>query len=219
LATSQSNLRAHAIGRTLVYGPRALFPPDTLDDFGWLEPELRLVYWKPPMKTYESLAIYCDSTVNREVAFLQPIIRSARWERYHDLATRPLWPTVDIQLSYFADQFEHLHQQVYALHTALTRLPFTPFGISAQRDVPIVKTRDDGQELDVLVSNGVQTLTFTTPALTDDPVTAHVLKLRDLLLGLVQPFVSNGWRERYDYDLDALAPLQAWDWDGRNPES
>ncbi|MBK9940675.1 MAG: hypothetical protein IPP13_03520 [Kouleothrix sp.] len=171
------------------------------------------------MKMYESLAIYCDNTVNREAAFLQPVIRTARWDRYHDFATRPIWPTVDIQLSYFADQFDRLHQQVYALHTALRQLPFTSFGISAQRDVPMLTTQGDGQELEVLVRNGIQTVEFTTPALVDDPVTVQVFTLRDLLLSLVQPFDRTRWRERYDYDLDVLAPLKAWDWDGSIPNA
>jgi hypothetical protein len=219
VSTSQSARRVLTIGRTLVRGPRALFPPQALDDFGWLEPELRLVYWQPPMKRYESLAIFCDSTVNREVQFLRPVIRYARWDRYHDLATRPTWPTTDIRLSYFDDQFDHVHQQVYAFHTRVTQLPFTPFGISAERDLPTLATSDDDGEVEMRVRNGIQTLEFTTPALADDPLTADIFTLRNLLLSLLQPFDRTGWRERYNDNLEARSPLQSWDWDGINPNA
>jgi hypothetical protein len=220
VSASQSSRRALTIGRALVHGPRALFPPETLDDFGWLEPELRLIYWKPPMKTYVSLAIYCDNTANRETNFLRPIIRFAQWDRYHDLATHPAWPTTDIQLSYFDDQFDCVHQQVYAFHTALTHLPFSPFGISAQRDMPVLPTDDSTGELEIVVSNGVQRLEFSTPALPAvNHITQHFFTLFEMLSSILQPFDRNGWRERYDYNLDTLYPLKAWDWDGTVPNA
>jgi len=220
VSASPSNRRALTIGRALVHGPRALFPPETLDDFGWLEPELRLVYWKAPMKTYESLAIYCDNTVNRETKFLRPVVRFARWNRYHDLATRPIWPTTDIQLSYFDDQFDRIHQEVYSFHMAITHMPFTPFGISAQREVPTLPTEDSGGELEIVVSNGVQTLEFATPALSaDNLVTERFFTLFEMLTSILQPFDRNGWRERYNCNLDALYPLKAWDWNGTLPNA
>jgi len=60
------------VGRALVEGPRALFPPAALDDFGWLEPYLRIELSSSGLEVSRSIAIYTDSTMNRDDNFSLP---------------------------------------------------------------------------------------------------------------------------------------------------
>ena len=201
MALYQSAKRIITIGELLIDGPRALIPPPSLDDFGWLEPDLRLVYWKAPGYRKQSVVLFVDNTVNRDIDFLQPIIRIAHWA------------SVNVQLGYFNDDKQHLQTAIYQFHQTLGSLPFLPFGLSARREVPHFPYTDRGQ-LEIFASNGVQSVNFMTPALPDgDTLTDQFFSLLAQLETACQPFEQNEWRERYNYNLPELSPLQAWDWD------
>ena len=192
-----------SIGNQLLDGPRAILPPATVDAFGWLEPDLRLSFWEAPGLTKVSVALFTDNTANREADFLQPIIRLAHWERGYDIRTKPRWPSITVQLGYFHDEKQLLQASIYRLHQAFGFLPFLPFGISAQREVPSFPYSDDGGNLEMFARNGVQSVTFTTPALPDgDALTAQFREVFAELKNACQPFDMHEWRERYNDDLN-----------------
>ena len=201
-------------------GPRALIPPPALDDFGWLEPELRLIHWKAPGYKKESVTLFTDNTVNRDDHFLQPIIRLAFWERGRDIQTRPHWPSITIQFGYFSDDdHQLLHNTIYQFHQTLSSTPFLAFGISANREVPDFPHNDRG-ELEIFASNGVQSVEITTPALPNgDELTDQFFFLFAQLKAACRPFDHKDWRERYNYNLRDVTPFQAWDWDGSIPQA
>ena len=218
MAPYQNARRITTIGELLIDGPRALIPPPSLDDFGWLEPDLRLVYWKTPGSRKQSVVLFVDNTVNCDTDFLRPIIRIAQWERGHDIRTKPHWASVDVQLGYFNDDHQHLQTAIHQFHQTLGSLPFLPFGLSAKRQVPHFPYTDRGK-LEIFANNGVQSINFMTPALPDgDALTDQFFLLLAQLETACQPFEQNEWRERYNYNLPELSPLQAWDWDGNNPQ-
>jgi hypothetical protein len=207
------------IGHALIDGPRALFPPDSIDEFGWMEPAIKLGHWETPRLVWTSLAIYFDDTMNREDNFLHPVIRYAHWNQNQDTFTkpRPNWPTVDIQLSYVDEHLEQVNQKVYELHSALTQPPFIPFRVATRNDAPNIETDNSRGILWVEVTNNLQQIKFYTPdLLSGDVLTDRFFILFNFLREIMRPIDRTGWRERYDHDLNIM---KHWDWNGQSPDT
>ena len=218
MTSLQGPRRALSIGRVVVDGPRSIFPPTKIDSFGWLEPQLRFVYWKAPASICESVALFCDNTMNRDDDFLRPVIRIARWNRANDFATKPYWPTVAIRLGYFDDNDDKLSNAIRVIHHNIPSLPFIPFGLSGQREAPDFPYSNRG-EIELYISNGIQSVEFTTPALPPgDNLTDQFFNVIEQFHDRIEPFDTTGWRERYSCNLNRLYPLRPWDWDGIVPQ-
>ncbi|MES2934034.1 MAG: hypothetical protein V4805_11175 [Pseudomonadota bacterium] len=92
--------RCLLIGQELISGPTALYPPQTLDDSGWLEPDLRITLFWPGWRKIESIIVYADDTMNRENDFLDPMIRHCVWDRKNDWSGKNAWPSVEISIGF-----------------------------------------------------------------------------------------------------------------------
>ncbi len=217
----QEKLRRLKIGHKLIYGPRALFPPKTIDDFGWLEPDLRIIYWTAGMLTAESIILFTDNTMNRDKNFLQPVIRHAKWHRLADAEESRDWPTVEISLSNFKDQRECVDTYIKKLQGKLTRLTFELNGLQTQRESSNQAfhiSYDYGRgSFSVYSRNGAQSIEYHSLAIKNDNLTELVLEGLLLLHSLAIPYSREGWRERYDFDLNEICPTKAWDWTGIIP--
>ena len=192
--------RCLRIGRALLEGPSAIFPPKELDEYGWLEADFRLTIKWSGQDIHESVSVFSDDSMNREENFLAPMIRRCCWNRSADMANTNSWPSAAVELGHIRD-----HSRVDALlrgvHRRLTGLPFCELGLSTQRDVADLEIDSSEPEFRVWARNGVQSIEYWSL-----PVAAAKLGLsfrgvyEDLLAELV-PGSPLGWRERYDYDL------------------
>ncbi|MDQ2808677.1 MAG: hypothetical protein M3Z04_17480 [Chloroflexota bacterium] len=210
--------RLKRIAGALIEGPRALHPPQEVDRFGWLEPDLRLVHYDGP-RMWRSLAIYTDDTMNREAGFLKPVIRAAHWNGRNDFGrgwTLPDWPSVTVSLSHFEDQRTWVSEQIKAIQTTLLHLPFVPYGLGAERDG--ADTAEEGwKHLEIYTNNGGgQSVTFQSPTLpAGDPLTDCFFAVFEGLLGIMQPLAWDGWKEVYNTDPMIMEPRTSWYWHGQ----
>jgi len=67
--------RRFEVGNQILEGPRSIFPPREIADYGWLEPSLLIILRKIDLIIFESIALFCDDSVNRESDFLSPMVR------------------------------------------------------------------------------------------------------------------------------------------------
>jgi hypothetical protein len=224
--------RLNRVGRSLVTGPRAIHPPPVIDDFGWLEPDLRLLWTGSGSGTQESVSVFTDDTINRDADFLPPLLRHAVWRRGADLerlrsvTPRPpaaLWPSVDVRLSAFERQRAAVDERVRALQGCLRRLPFVESGLVLDRTPPHLDQQLTWGArrvawLEIYSRTGAQAVTYESPPLEQDPLTVRFFELFDYLTGIIEPLPLSGWRETYACDLTArpLAP-RSWQWDYRLP--
>lgn len=217
-ARSWQSRRLKRIAGALIEGPRVLHPPEELDSFGWLYPDLRLIHYQG-LITRRSVAIYTDDTMNRGANFLKPVIRAAHWEGRRDLrvAVLPEWPSVVVTLSYFEDHRALVTEQIKAIQAALRQLPFVPYGLSAERDGPTIGEEDWLNTLKIYTNNGGgQSVEFHSPVLpAGDPLTEQFFAVFDGLLALMQPFAWDGWYEGYNTDPTYMDPGQSWYWHGQ----
>jgi hypothetical protein len=224
--------RLNRVGQTLVTGPRAIHPPPVIDDFGWLEPDLRLLWLGDGGATREAVSVFTDDTVNRDADFLAPLLRHAVWRRGADLerlrsvTSRPPgapWPSVDVRLSAFERQRAAVDERLRALQRCLCRLPFIESGLVLDRMPPHFEWQHTWGArrvvfLEIYSRTGAQVVTYESPPLEQDPLTALFFDLFDYLTGIIEPLPLSGWRETYDWDLTARAlPPRSWQWDYRPP--
>lgn len=159
--------RCLQVGRELIQGPRALFPPtpDGLSD--WLEPQLRITLRWPNYERIESVIIYVDDTMNKEEDFLPPLLRYAIWRRPDDLAGRHAWPSVSVRLGLIKN-----HAAVDAclqqLQQHVPHITFTPIGLSLKRDVADITGVPTLPEYTVFITNGVQGLEYSSCSIEHD---------------------------------------------------
>jgi hypothetical protein len=211
--------RLRRIGMTLVEGPRSLLPPEQLDDFGWLEPNLRLILRHGFVRHSESVTVFCDNTVNRDSAFLAPVLRYARWVSAPDFKTLPAWPHVEIQLSYFDAQRDWVSEQIRRIEAALIHPPYMPFGLNTQRDAPEVEIAEDRGNIEIHCYNGLQTIELFSPALpAGDPLTDAFFAVFTGLRAIMEPISRDGWQEAYDDDPTTNVISHSWYWNGQVPK-
>ena len=111
--------RCLRIGRALLEGPSAIFPPKELDEYGWLEAEFRLTIKWPRQGIYESVSVFSGGSMNRDENFLVPMIRRCRWNRSADMAHTNPWPSAAVELGHIRD-----HSRVDAVFVAFTVLAY-----------------------------------------------------------------------------------------------
>ena len=196
------------MGRAMVAGPRALFPPLELDDFGWLEPQLRISTGSSQLE--RSVALFADDTVNRDDGFLEPVVRFARWDRASDLNNKVAWPSIDVRFGHIRN-WQRVDDMARSLPAAISAAHFAAFGISRVRDVPELNWAKPQSEFEVELLNGLQRIVVASPSLEGDPLTTAVAEAWSVLESEFREFSADGWRERYSYDLSTVAPLQPWD--------
>ena len=212
MGRDQRNIfQRHVIGRLIIDGPRALFPPKHIDDIGWLEPDLHIYECKAGWHRSESITLLCDDTMNRERSFLTPMVRHVVWERQHDLDKNSRYPHIHVRYGTVSDwtAVKRIGRQV---QRALQTVPFIAYGHSKTRRGPNVKLATDGGEYRVMTRNGMQYIEFASPELADDPLVPVIRKAKDALQSLTVSIDSSGWREKYDYDIPSLAPQKSWEW-------
>jgi hypothetical protein len=203
------------IGNLLVDGPFSIRAPREVDDYGWLECDLRLTHKHGGVT--ESVAVYVDDSVNREAHFLEPVIRYVRWERVMDirraLAGEITWPTATVILSYFPNARTEVDRLMRDVQTRLTRVPFAVTGLVTDRSVPDA-TPDDRGEVEVFARNGVQRIEVSTWAADDGGLHAAVINGIGALRPLLRPLALDGWSESYAHDLlsTELGGLRRWDY-------
>jgi len=201
-------LKSHLIGQTLVEGPKALFPPKTMDGYGWLEPDLALHWRTDGWRTLRSVLVYTDASMNRNRGFLEPVIRVATWHRSRDLAREGTWPHVELIFGRPKD-WPVVRRISKALHEEVGKLPFVPYGLSKCRGAATVRTAAPSASFMMKTGNGVQWLEFGSPALRDDPLTTAVRKSMDDLAEMSAPFDPTGWTERYGSQVGIMT-LTEW---------
>lgn len=211
--------RIAQIGARLIEGPRSIIPPEELDDFGWLEPDLHLRLYHIHSVIRESLTIFCDNTINREEGFLDPVLRYARWNWSKDRVDLPKWPSVDVTLSHFNEHKALVDEQIRRIQTALSEYPFVVSGLILDHQLPDdVDVNWDRGMLTIITSNGMQSMEFHSPAPSEGNTLGDLFfEVFSSLRSILQPMSGAGWKEAYDIDLDANYPLKSWYWDGEPP--
>jgi hypothetical protein len=213
----QNRHRVARIGRLLIDGPFSIKPPESLDDYGWLECDLRVTHWAAD--AVHSAAIYVDDSMNRDADFLPPLLRYVEWNRAADLRAASegaiQWPTATVTLSYIDQARDEIDALIRRLQTRLGSLPFSVFGLSVDRSIPAVPSDHRGR-ISLYSRNGIQSVEFHAPTSDRDAgLSDDMLAAVRALQGLRRPFrLGEGWRESYPYPLDAseLGPSHWWDY-------
>jgi hypothetical protein len=184
------------IAFALFEGPRALFPPAHIDDYGWLEPDL-VLQLRTPNHSRQSLMLFTDNSMNRSASFLPPVLRHVFWDTSKDISPDTIWPSVSHALGHVHHwrKVQHIGRR---LQRCLTAAPFAVFGHSSARAVPTLPVDPRSIDFRILSRNGVQSLDFQSPVLANDALSSLVLEAFELLLAEAAPLKADGWRERYD---------------------
>ena len=207
-------------GNLLIEGPFSIKPPPAIDDYGWLEAELRLSHWRAD-GVIESIAIYVDDSTNREEAFLPPMIRSATWNNKSDDIRRALagdlaWPNVNVSLSYVGAAEGEVDAIVRGIQVCLARVPFVPVGLVADRSLPDLPPEPRGR-LAVYTRNGLQAVEVELWTRgTDAALNEAILDGLDSLRSFVRPIDTAGWRESYRFPITRTDILNFDWWDYLN---
>ena len=201
-------------------GPVSLSPPAAVDDYGWLECALRIMWMPGGFNPAETVSLFVDDSANREADFLPPVIRMARWtalDDYERAKFEPLeWPSVAVTLGRVRD-WPQVQAYASELQLALQAAPFEPYGVSGERGYPELEPAAGGGRYSVLASNGLQVLELTTPALagSGSRLTELVATGRRLLADQLERFEPLGWIESYEHDLTHSFPdgRAFWGWE------
>jgi hypothetical protein len=206
---NQNRIRCRRIGRALIDGPSAIFPPASIDDYGWLEADFRLIIRWPDYDRRESLHVFCDGSMNRDDNFLAPMIRRCVWTTSADLDGANDWPNATVEIG-------HIHNpaRVDALlrlvHRAISKLPFAELGLSLARDSVDIEIDNSEPKCSIWARNGMQCVEYWSEAVPQASLGLSFRQIHADLLAELDPVQSAGWRERYDYDL-RQEPRARWD--------
>jgi len=132
--------RRQTIARGLLDGPNWLVPQRKVDDFGWLEPVLRIdVRPLSVNKSSSSYAVMVDDTINRDTRFLKPVVRRAYWDRPRDYKSKRMrnWPLVDIvHHTMTRSEQRHMHRLLQRLDRSFNKIEFLTAGLITNRSAP-----------------------------------------------------------------------------------
>lgn len=201
--------RCLRVGRALLEGPTAIFPPGSVDDFGWLEADFSLTIKWPGNNIHESLHVFSDDSMNRDDHFLAPMIRRCLWKRSADMAGTNEWPTATIELGFVRD-CSRVDALLRTVHRSLSRLPFAELGLSKQRDVADVELDFDEPGFRIWARNGVQSIEYWSLPVSPAQLGLSLREVHSELLAELAPVSQSGWRERYDHDLQN-EPQTSWE--------
>lgn len=204
------------VGLILLEGPSAIFPPQELDGYGWLEADFRLTIKWPGQVKQESVSVFSDDSINREENFLEPMIRHCIWNRSADMADTNPWPSASVSLGHVRDQSK-VDAVLRDVHRSLSGLPFAELGLSTQRDVADLELDPSEPEFQVWARNGVQSIEYWSLPVAAAKLGLSFRQVYEALLAELVPVAPSGWRERYDYDLRE-EPRSSWELPvGANP--
>jgi len=203
--------RCLQIGRELIEGPRALFPPQEGDESDWLEPQLHITLRWPDYKRIESAIVYVDATMNKEDGFLPPMLRHAIWSRPNDLTGAHAWPSVVVRLGSIKSQ-QAVDACLTKLEENVLHINYSPFGLSLKRDVPTVACVPSLPHYTVYLRNGVQSLEYSSCSIANDPFSLLIHESFNTLTTELHEINPNGWQERYDRNLKTEFPATCWEW-------
>jgi hypothetical protein len=207
--------RVVRVGNLLVEGPFSIRPPQEVDEYGWLECDLRLTQSVAGVVT--SVAVYVDDSMNREEDFLPPVLRHTTWERAEDirraLAGEISWPTATVRLSHVGNAQAEVDRVMRDVQARLGSAPFVVTGLVTNRAVPNAEPDPRG-EIQVFARNGIQRVEVATRAAEDGGLHSAAVDAIASLTKLIEPISLEGWRETYSQDLrsEALSGLHYWDY-------
>jgi len=202
--------KCFAIGFKLIAGPRAIFPPRAIDDFGWLEADLKITLTSHDYKKLESVSIFVDDTMNRDDSFLEPIIRYCIWERHKDETGNNSWPSIQLLYSHITNK-KAADKKIRTLQKAIAKFDFKELGLSLKRDVAQVDIDYQQPLFDVFSRNGIQGITINSGAIKGDQLCETVFDLTRYFKKALKPIDQAGWRERYNQNLRKDFPAKSWD--------
>jgi len=209
---SQKNFnrrRCLRVGRALLEGPTAIFPPSSVDAYGWLEADFSLTVKWPGNSIHESLHVFSDDSMNRDDNFLAPMIRRCLWKRSLDMTGTNEWPTATIELGFVRD-CSRVDVLLRNVHRKLSGLPFAELGLSTQRDVADVELDFDEPEFRIWARNGVQSIEYWSLPVSPAQLGLSLREVHSELLAELAPISQSGWRERYNHDLRE-EPQASWE--------
>ncbi len=201
--------RCLRVGRALLEGPTAIFPPSSVDDYGWLEADFSLTVKWPGNNIHESLHVFSDDSMNRDDSFLAPMIRRCLWKRSVDITGANEWPTATIELGLVRD-CSRVDALLRNVHRKLSGLPFAELGLSTQRDVADVEQDYDEPEFRIWARNGVQSIGYWSLPVSPAKLGLPLREVHAQLLAELAPISQSGWRERYNHDLRE-EPQASWE--------
>ncbi len=136
----KSRARCSYIGSALLEGPDWILPPTQLDDFGWLDPVLKIIEYPIGVrKTATAYSVYVDNTINREKKFLEPLVRYVKWDRQHENAVKRIrkWPKVMINQHILKPSEQvNLDRLLRSLDQSLSSIAFLTAGLISDRSDP-----------------------------------------------------------------------------------
>jgi hypothetical protein len=202
--------RCIRIGNQFIEGPRALFPPKRIDDYGWLEPQLRITLYHG-FKRLESIAVYVDNSMNRDKGFLPPMLRYCSWNRREDQKAANTWPSLELRLGRVRSR-----KAVSALITAIQHqaqtLRFEAAGLQATRNEVKVVDENNFPGYSLFLANWCQQLDYTSRSIAGDKLKPHVFQTFGALASALVEIDKTGWRERFDRNLKPESARKDWEW-------
>ena len=210
-ATRLNRNRCLQIGRELIQGPRALFPPKEADESDWLEAQLHITLRWPSYERIESVIVYVDSTMNKEDGFLPPMLRHAVWRRPDDLSGAHAWPSIVVRLGSIKNQ-QAVDACLMSLQDNVRQISFLPIGLSLKRDVANVISAPSLPEYTVSLRNGVQGFEYSSCSIENDFFSIQINESFNALTAELHDINPQGWQERYDRNLKTEFPATCWEW-------
>ena len=203
--------RCVAVGDQFIEGPTALFPPLTIDDYGWLEPQLRITLVHGWVKKHESISVYVDCSMNRNEGFLSPILRYCSWNREADMHGQNTWPSIQVRLGKMKDQSE-VSSLMIGIQRGLTGIRFEPVGLQPERNEPNVNDEPQYPSYSLYLWNACQQIDYTSRSIAGDTLKPQVFATFNALLGAMVEVDKQGWRERFDHNLKPESSRKDWEW-------
>lgn len=153
--------------------------------------------------------------MNKEDNFLKPVIRFVHWEKQNDLEqvsnkVKIDWPDLRVFLGYIkSEKFDELNLRIIKIQELVSKIQFTPLGISLERNVATVDKCDLSVAYEIWIRNGVQFISYYSPPIDNDDFSKSVIDLKNLMLESIDKIDCLGWRERYDSPFQ----VSSFDWD------
>ena len=136
----QSQVRCAQIAFALLEGPYLIKPPVRIDNFGWLEPTLKIVKRTFGVDSVGvSCSVFVDNTINRENGFLEPLVRYVEWDRAYENKFKRIrtWPQAVIRHHILRKKEQkELHSLLLAIDKSLSNIEFLTAGLITDRSGP-----------------------------------------------------------------------------------
>ena len=218
-ALRRGRLRRRYLAIALIEGPHTIFPPDRAKMLE-MRPVLQFILGGYPSDT-SSVALYCDSTVNRHSRFDAPLVRVAIWNRETEATNMGPWPQVAVRWGRLRRGKRRVRDFVRRLIRHLGKGPIVvDGGIFTRYGHPRVSTIDYEHFYKLMLRTRLQEIRLHSPGLAGDPLLDMVRRGSDLLQELMEPSTFRGWAECYDRDICSpnLVKSSHWCWDGKVPK-